>query len=215
MVLVFFAVAVRVGLQSRRDEWCLDLYSKELEAMTNPGDTSKGSSSRGNGWLFGVGVVLVWGAVLELRDWWVVNGERVRLVGIWVLGVAAVLLVAMAVVGVWAGRSDGLAGGRGLAGGWDAGRRVRIMVMRAAGGTRRPGGGLVQQRRRGDPAVECVSGVLRQAAGLPVSERVVRVVWARLEGKWVWGVSVDRELGASVERSVGSFKPPPVARGPG
>ena len=127
------------------------LYLKELEAMTNLGDTSKGSSSGVNGWLFGVGVVLVWGAVLELRDWWVVNGERVRLVGIWVLGVLAVLFVAMAVVGVWAGRSDGLAGGRRLAGGWDVGRRVRIMVMRAAGGTRRPGGGLVQQRRRGDP----------------------------------------------------------------
>ena len=46
--------------------------------------------------------------------------------------------------------------------------------------------------------------VLRQSSGLSLPRGVARVMWTRDGGKLVCGVSVDREVGPSVRRAVGS-----------
>ena len=64
-----------------------------------------------------------------------------------------------------------------------------------------------QRRRKAPAALELWPGVLRQSVGLGSPRGVVRVLWARDGGELVWGVSVDRQLGPSVRRSVGSLWP--------
>ena len=49
--------------------------------------------------------------------------------------------------------------------------------------------------------------VLRQSSGLGSPQGVARVMWTRDRGKLAWGVSVDRAIGPSVRRAVGSVWP--------
>ena len=68
-----------------------------------------------------------------------------------------------------------------------------------------------QRRRAVIPVLELWPGVLRQSVGLGAARSVVRVMWTRDEGgELVSGVSVDRQLGPSVRRSVGSLWPDAV-----
>jgi len=68
-----------------------------------------------------------------------------------------------------------------------------------------------RRRRVEIPALELWPGVLRESLVLGGSRSVVRVLWARDEGgELVSGVSVDRQLGPSVRRSVGSLWPDAV-----
>ncbi len=143
-----------------------------------------------------------------LWSWLVEN--RVLVLG-WVKVVAVVVLglfiVGWLVWGWWSSRSGG-AGGKAVGDGWDVGDREELAVVPAAGGGgRSPGGGL-DPRRRVSPVLEFWPVLLRQAGRWSRSGRgVVRVLWAVVGGKLVWGVSVDRELGGSVRRAVGSVWP--------
>ena len=81
----------------------------------------------------------------------------------------------------------------------------RWSLLRGLLGSKPPGTG--QKRRTAVPALELWPAVLRQSFGLGSPRGVVRVLWARDRGKLVCGVSVDREVGPSVRRSVGSVWP--------
>ena len=139
--------------------------------------------------------------------WWAERGGLVLLVVWWVaVAVVAVLLgfVGWDVWSLWAKRS-GRVSSRSLSDGWDEGDRDAFAVVPAAGG-RRARSGLGQPRRKTSPASRFLGGLLRQAAPLPLgsSGGVVRAMWARVDDRWVWGVSVDRELGSTARRSAGS-----------
>ena len=152
------------------------------------------------------------GALLMVRDWMVENPETVRKIqwGVWLvclLIVVSCVLVLLRGGWLWWARRSGRIAGRGVSDGWDPGDRVVFAVMPAAvGGGGRRGSGLAPRRGK-DGAVEFCSGVVRQAGGLGASGRVVRLMWVRHEGKWMWAVSVDRELGPSAQRSAGAVWP--------
>ena len=173
--------------------------------MTKPSDTSKGSDSTGNGWVIGVGAVVLWGAALAVWDWWVAN-PAVRTVLIWVFSVVGILHVAALVVVVWARRSGGAVGRGGVSGGWERGEREVFAVVPVVGGSRKRPPVLGTHARR-VPALEFWPVLLRQADGLSSSERVVRALWGRDGNRLVWGVSVDRDLGAGAQRAAGSVWP--------
>ena len=164
------------------------------------------------GWCWGL-----WGLVLVLmvRDWMVENPETVRKIqwGVWLvclLIVVSCVLVLLRGGWSWWARRSGRVAGRGVSDGWDPGDRAVFEVMPAAavGGGGRRGPGLAPRRSR-DEAVEFCSGVVRQAGGLGMSSSagLVRLMWVRHEGKWMWAVSVDRELGPSAQRSAGAVWP--------
>ena len=141
-----------------------------------------------------------------MESWLAENPETVETVKTVVWWVSVVVVVSyLSVVGWvvrcwWSGRS-GRSGGRGGGDGWGPGARARFAVVRSAGGGRRRSG--VEHRSGRVPAAfEFLGAVLRQAAGLSGSARVVRVLWVREDDRWVWGVSVDGELGPSVRRAV-------------
>ena len=156
-----------------------------------------------------------WGALLWLGEWWAVNGATVlrwaRLVGVAVLGGVVLFLAA-----VWwwrrrSARGCSEAGGEG----WALGDRDVFAVVPAVGGGRRKPPGMGQRRGKAVPALELWPAVLRQSFGLGSSRGVARVMWARDGGKLMWGVSVDRQIGASVRRSVGSvWSDTRIERGP-
>ena len=171
------------------------------------GDKKRVSDSDGIGWggvlVFGA---LGWGAWLWLLEWWAVNGvtvlRRARLVGLAVLGGVLMVLVAR-----WWWRRRSARADRGPVGdGWASGDRDEFAVVAAAGAGRKPPG-MGQRQGKASPALELWPMVLRQSSGLGSPEGVARVMWTRDGGKLVWGVSVDREVGPSVRRAVGSVWP--------
>ena len=172
------------------------------------GDKKMVSGSDGIGWggvvVFGV---LGWGAWLWLLEWWDVNGvtvlRRARLGGVAVLGGVLLFLV-----GRWWWRRRSARAARGPVGdGWAPGDRDEFAVVAAAGDGRRKPPGMGQRRGKASPALELWPMVLRQSSGLGSPEGVARVMWTRDGGKLVWGVSVDRQIGPSVRRAVGSVWP--------
>ena len=169
------------------------------------GDKKRVSGSDGIGWggvvVFGV---LGWGAWLWLLEWWAVNGVTVlrwaRLVGVAVLGGVLLFLV-----GRWWWRRRSARAARGPVGdGWAVGDRDEFAVVAAAGGGRSKPPGMGQRQGKAAPALELWQMVLRQSSGLGSPGGVARVMWTRDGGKLVCGVSVDREVGPSVRRAVGS-----------
>ena len=170
-------------------------------------DKKRVSDSDGIGWggvlVFGA---LGWGAWLWLLEWWAVNGEtvlrRARLVGMAVLGGVLLVLVAR-----WWWRRRSARAARGPVGdGWASGDRDEFAVVAAAGAGRKPPG-MGQRPGKASPALELWPMVLRQSSGLGSPQGVARVMWTRDGGKLVWGVSVDRQIGPSVRRAVGSVWP--------
>ena len=165
------------------------------------------SGSGGIGW---AGVVVFgafgWGAFLWLQEWWAVNGVSVlrwaRLVGVATLGGVLLFLAAM----WWWRRRSARAARRPVGEGWAPGDRDVFAVVPAPGAARKPPG-TGQKRRTAVPALELWPAVLRQSSGLGSPQSATRVMLARVGGKLVWGVSVDRQIGASVRRSVGSVWP--------
>ena len=165
-------------------------------------DRSGGSRMGFIGW-FWLGVVGL-GAVATAVDWVAENRETVDRIKFFVWLVAVLGLVGL-VWREWAKRSGRVR--RGLSGGWGPGDRVVFAVAPAADSGRRrgPGVGLGQQRRKVSPEVEYWLEVLHRAGGL--SGGVVRVLWVRRDGRWVFGVSVPREIGPSAQRSAGAAWP--------
>ena len=155
--------------------------------------------------------VLVWGAWLALVEWWEANQvlalERLRVAGIAVLGLGVTVL---AVRWRWKRRRSVSVGVRTVGDGWPPGARSVVAVVPSVEGPRGrlPGSGR-PGRVKTNPVLEFWPMVLGQAARLSQesSERVVRAMWVLKEGKPVWGVSVARELGRSVSRSVASAWP--------
>ena len=168
-------------------------------------DKKRVSGSDGIGWggvvVFGV---LGWGAWLWLLEWWDVNGVSVlrwaRLGGVAVLGGVLLVLAAR----WWWRRRSAQAARKPVGDGWVRGDRDSFAVVAAAGDGRRKPPGMGQRRGKASPALELWPMVLRQSSGLGSSRGVARVMWARDGGKLAWGVSVDREIGPSVRRAVGS-----------
>ena len=151
--------------------------------------------------LFGAGVLAWFGWV---RPWW----EEYRVMVAEVVGVGRLVLwwasvAFVAGLGWWMVRSwwRARSGAGGVVGGWDPLGRVAFSVVPVRGGGRRRRPGLGQGSRR-VPELELWPVLLRQADGLVASGRVVRVLWGRDSGRLVWGVSVDKELGASAQRAV-------------
>ena len=171
------------------------------------GDKDRVSGSGGIGW---AGVVVFgafgWGALLWLGEWWAVHGATVlgwaRLGGVAVLGGVLMVLAAM----WWWRRRSARVAGRPVGEGWAPGDRDVFAVVPAPGAARKPPG-TGQKRRTAVPALELWPAVLRQSSGLGSPQSATRVMLARVGGKLVWGVSVDRQIGASVRRSVGSVWP--------
>ena len=172
------------------------------------GDKERVSGSGGIGW---AGLVVFgafgWGALLWLGEWWAVNGAMVlrwaRLVGVAVLGGVLLFLVAR----WWWRRRSARAARRPVGEGWASGDRDVFAVVPAPGGARRKPPGMGQRRGKAVPALELWPMVLRQSFGLGSPRGAARVMWARVGGKLVCGVSVDRQIGPSVRRSVGSVWP--------
>ena len=172
------------------------------------GDKDRVSGSGGIGW---AGVVVFgafgWGAFLWLQEWWAVNGATVlrwaRLVGVATLGGVLMVLAAM----WWWRRRSARAARRPVGEGWAPGDRDLFAVVPAPGAARSKPPGTGQKRRTAVPALELWPAVLRQSSGLGSPQSATRVMLARVGGKLVWGVSVDRQIGASVRRSVGSVWP--------
>ena len=160
--------------------------------------------SVGRGWLCSARLVGV--LCFGLQEWWAVNGVSVlgwaRLVGVAVLGGVVLFLV----VRWWWRRRSARAAGRPVGEGWAPGDRDVFAVVPAPGAARKPPG-TGQKRRTAVPALELWPAVLRQSSGLGSPQSATRVMLARVGGKLVWGVSVDRQIGASVRRSVGSVWP--------
>ena len=171
------------------------------------GDKDRVSGSGGVGW---AGVVVFgafgWGALLWLGEWWAVHGATVlgwaRLGGVATLGGVLMVLAAM----WWWRRRSARVAGRPVGEGWAPGDRDVFAVVPAPGAARKPPG-TGQKRRTAVPALELWPAVLRQSSGLGSPQSATRVMLARVGGKLVWGVSVDRQIGASVRRSVGSVWP--------
>ena len=167
----------------------------------------KVSGSGGIGW---AGVVVFgafgWGALLWLGEWWEVNGATVlrwaQLGGVAALGGVVLFLVAR----WWWRRRSARAARRPVGEGWRPGDRDVFAVVPAPGAARKPPG-TGQKRRKAAPALELWPAVLRQSSGLGSPQSTARVMWTRDGGKLVCGVSVDRQIGASVRRSVGSVWP--------
>ena len=169
--------------------------------------SSKGGGS-GMGFIgwFWLGVVGL-GAVATAVDWVAENRETVDRIKFVVWLVAVLGLVGL-VWRWWAKRSGRVR--RGLSGGWGPGDRVVFAVVPAVngGGRGRAGSGLVEQRRKVSAEVEYWLEVLHRAGSLSGSSGgVVRVLWTRRDGRWVFGVSVPREIGSSAKRSAGSAWP--------
>ena len=169
--------------------------------------SSGGGKPGSDGWvLVAVAGLFGLGAASVAWSWLVEN--RVLVLG-WVKQATVVVLslfiVGRLLWGWWSSRSGG-AGGKAVGDGWDVGDREELAVVLASGGGGRSSVGL-DPRRRVSPVLEFWPVLLRQAAGLSSPARVVRVLWAVVGGKLVWGVSVDRELGRSVRRAVGSVWP--------
>ena len=149
---------------------------------------------------------VVWGAGLWLLEWWEVHRvvvlQRLRMAGIVVL---SVLIVVMLLLKWWFSRSGGV-GGKAVGSGWADDDREVVMVAPAVdrGGRGRPAG-LDPRRMKTSPVLEPWPHLLRQAGRWSGSSRgVVRVLWARDGEGLVFGVSVDRDLGRSMNRAVGS-----------
>ena len=174
--------------------------------------SQKKNESGGSVGFWVVIAVLGWGAWLTLVDWWEVNRvvvlERLRVAGVVVFGLGVTVLVT---VRWWKRRrSEAPVGGRAVGDGWAPDKRAVVAVAPPVGGPRgRPSGSGLPGRVKTNPVVEFWPLLLGQAARLPggSSERVVRALWVLKDGKLVWGVSVDRELGRSVSRAVASVWP--------
>ena len=165
----------------------------------------KGESGSDGGWALWVVLgVMGWGAWIWLQEWWEVNGVTV-LVWVRLVGLVASGGFLLFVLVRWRWRCRSARAGRLPVGdGWEPGDRDVFAVVPAAGGVRRKPPGMGQRRRKTSPALGLWPLVLRQSSGLGSPKGVVRAMWARVGGKLVWGVSVDREIGPSVRRAVGS-----------
>ena len=129
------------------------------------------------------------------------QGDRVgvaRLVGL----VALVLGVAVLAVVWWWRRRSARASRKPVGDGWGPGTRDVFAAVLADGRRKPPGIG--QKRRKASRALEMWPTMLRQSSGLGLPQGVVRVMWVRDGEKWVWGVSVDRDIGPSARRAVGA-----------
>ena len=161
--------------------------------------------SVGRGWLCSERLVGV--RSFGLQEWW--DGERgvsvlrwAQLGGVAALGGVVLFLVAR----WWWRRRSARAARKPVGDGWASGDRDVFAVVPAPGAARKPPG-TGQKRRKAAPALELWPAVLRQSFGLGSPQSTARVMWTRDGGKLVWGVSVDRQIGASVRRSVGSVWP--------
>ena len=171
-------------------------------------DKKRVSGSGGIGW---AGLVVFgafgWGAFLWLQEWWAANGvtvlRRARLVGLAVLGGVLLVLAAR----WWWRRRSARADRKPVGDGWAVGDRDEFAVVPAPGAGRSKPPGTGQRSGKASPALELWPMVLRQSSGLGSPEGVARVMWTRDRGKLVCGVSVDRQIGPSVRRSVGSVWP--------
>ena len=173
--------------------------------------SQKKTESNNSGGFWVVMAVLGWGVWLALVEWWEANWvvalERLRVAGIAVFGLGVTVL---AVRWRWKRRRSVSVGVRTVGDGWPPGARSVVAVVPSVEGPRGrlPGSG-PPGRVKVNPVLEFWLMVLGQAARLPggSSERVVRAMWVLKDGKPVCGVSVDRELGRSVSRSVASAWP--------
>ena len=145
--------------------------------------------------------------------WWGEHGGLVGLMVWWAgVGVIAVFVgIALWRVWSWWAKRSGRVSSRSLGDGWEPGDRDVFAVV-PAGSSRRGRSGLGQPRRKVSPALEFWPGRLRDASELPLgsSGRLVRAMWARVDGRWVWGVSVPREIGQPARRVAGSVWPDTV-----